>query len=142
VYIDRISSFVVKCYCLYLQDDTCDVSNDTLVSLITLSSLVRPILEYGSACWDPCREGQMNALDQVQKKAAQFTNHTKDSEWVTLAQRRTITRLCSLLKAYPGERAWKAIRDSLRRPYYLSRVDHVRKIRDRKQNRISGIIPL
>ena len=29
--------------------------------------------------------------------------------------------------------AWKAICDRLRRPYYLSRVDHVQKIRDRKQ---------
>ena len=56
-------------------------------------SLVHPILEYGSACWDPCRGGQINALDQVQKKAAQFTNHTKDSEWETLVQRRTIVRL-------------------------------------------------
>ena len=69
----------------------------------------------------------------MQKKAAQFTSHTKDSEWETLAQRRTIARLCALFKAYSGERAWKAIRDRLRRPYYLSRVDHVRKIRDRKQ---------
>jgi len=24
-------------------------------------SLVRPIFEYGSACWDPCAEGQINA---------------------------------------------------------------------------------
>ena len=31
------------------------------------------------------------------------------------------------------ERAWKSIGDRLRRPYYLSRVDHVRKIWDRKQ---------
>ena len=29
--------------------------------------------------------------------------------------------------------AWKAIHDRLQRPYYLIRVDHVRKIRDRKQ---------
>jgi len=36
-------------------------------------------------------------------------------------------------KVYSGERAWKAVRDRLRRSYYLSRVDHVRKIRDRKQ---------
>jgi len=36
-------------------------------------------------------------------------------------------------KAYSGERAWKAIGDRLRRAYYMSRVDHVRKIRDRKQ---------
>jgi hypothetical protein len=31
------------------------------------------------------------------------------------------------------ERDWKSTRDRLRRAYYLSRVDHVRKIRDRKQ---------
>jgi len=98
--------------------------------------LVRPIVEYGSACWDPCR-GQINALDRVQKKAAQFTNHTKDSDWETLAQRRTIARLCALFKTYSGERAWKAKRDRLRRAYCVSRVDHVRKIRERKQ--ITGI---
>jgi len=34
---------------------------------------------------------------------------------------------------YSGEWAWKAICDRLRRPYYLGRVDHVQKIRDRKQ---------
>ena len=76
---------------------------------------------------------QINTLDRVQKKAAEFTNHTKDSEWETLAQRRTIARLCALFKAYCGERAWNGIRDRLWRACYLSRVDHVRKIRDRKQ---------
>ena len=100
---------------------------------LACTSLVRPILEYGSACWDPCREGQINVLDRVQKKAAQFTNHTKDCDWQTLAHRRTTARLCALLKAYCGERAWKAIRDRLRKPYYLMWVHHVRKIRDRKQ---------
>jgi len=87
----------------------------------------------GLACWDPCREGQINALDREQKKAAQFTSHTKDSEWETLAQRRTIARLCGLFKACSGERAWKAIRNRSRRHYYLSTVDYVRKLRDRKQ---------
>jgi hypothetical protein len=29
-------------------------------------SLVCPILEYGAACWDPCTEGEISALDQVQ----------------------------------------------------------------------------
>jgi len=58
--------------------------------------LARPILEYGSACWDPCREGQINALDRIQKKATQFTNHTKDSDWETLTQRMTIARLWSV----------------------------------------------
>jgi len=75
--------------------------------------LVRPILEYGAACWDPWREGQINTLDRERKKAVQFTNHTKDSDWKTMAQRRTIARLCALFKACSGERAWKAIRDRL-----------------------------
>jgi len=35
---------------------------------LAYTSLVRPILEYGAACWDPCTEGQINALDQVQRK--------------------------------------------------------------------------
>jgi hypothetical protein len=33
------------------------------------------------------------------------------------------------------ERAWKAIHYRLRRPYYLSRVDHVSKISNRKQRK-------
>jgi hypothetical protein len=53
------------------------------IQKFSLTSLVRPILEYGSTCWDPCREGQSNVLDRVQKKAAQLTNHTKDSDWET-----------------------------------------------------------
>jgi hypothetical protein len=32
---------------------------------LAYTSLVRPILEYGAACWDPYREGQINALDRV-----------------------------------------------------------------------------
>jgi hypothetical protein len=39
---------------------------------------------------------------------------------------------------YSGEPAWKGIHDRLRRPYYLSRVDHVQKIRDRKQRTDNG----
>jgi len=72
-------------------------------------------------------------LDGVWKKDAQFTNHTKDSEWETLTQCRMIIHLCALFKVYSWEQAWKAIRDRLQRPYYLSRVDHIQKIRDRKQ---------
>jgi hypothetical protein len=97
------------------------------------TSLVCPILEYGSACWDPRKEGQINALDRVQKKTAQFTNHTEGSDWETLAQRRTIAPLRALFKVYSGERAWKIIHDRLQRPYCLRRVDNVQKIRDRKQ---------
>jgi hypothetical protein len=95
--------------------------------------MVSPILEYGAACWVPCREGQINALDRVQKKVAQFTNRTKEFDWETLAQRRTLARLCALFKTNSVERAWKVIRDKLRRAYYVCRFGHVRKIKDRKQ---------
>jgi len=86
-----------------------------------------------------CREEQINAWDQVRKKAAEFTNHTKDFDWETLAQHRMIACLCALFKSYSWEWAWKAIHDRLRRPYYLSRVDHVQKIRDRKQRTDIGM---
>jgi hypothetical protein len=66
----------------------------------------------------------------------------KDSDWETLAQRRTISRICALFKAYSGEGAWKAISDGLGRPCYLSRVDHVRKIRDGSKERIPESISL
>jgi len=92
--------------------------------------VIGTVLEYGSA---PCREGLITVLDCVQKEAAQLTNLTKDSDWETLAHHKTTERLCSLFKAYFGERAWKVIRDRLRRRFYLKNVDHVRKIKDRKQ---------
>jgi hypothetical protein len=91
-------------------------------------SLVRPILEYGAACWDPYREGQICALDRVQKKAAKFAHHTSSPNKETLASRRKLSHICALFKAYSGERVWKAIGDRLQRPHYLSRVDHNGKL--------------
>ena len=75
----------------------------------------------------------VHALDRLRKEAAHFTNHRKNSDRNTLAQRRTTARLCAVFKACSGERAWKAIRDRFGSPSYLSMVDHVRKIRDRRQ---------
>ena len=99
---------------------------------LAYTSLVRAILEYRAAWWDPYR-GQINTLDRVQKKAAKFANHTSDSVWEALAQRRKISRIFSLFKTYFGERAWKAIGDRLWGPCYLSRNNHDRKIRARKE---------
>jgi len=72
------------------------------VSLLSIS-------DYRS--WDPCR-GQINASDRVQQKAAQFTNLTKDCDWETLAECRTVARLCALFYSVLWGTAWKAIRDS------------------------------
>ena len=96
-------------------------------------SLMLPILEYGASYRDPYRDGQMNALDRVQKIAAKFANHTKDSGWETLAERRNIARICALFKAYTGERACKSVWDMLKEPCYLSRDEHDRKIKNRKK---------
>ena len=65
----------------------------------------------------------------MQKKAARFAYHTNSSNWETLE----LSGICALVKAYSGEWAWKAVGDRLQRPHYLSRVDHERKIRSRRQ---------
>jgi hypothetical protein len=80
-------------------------------------------------CWDPYREGQINALDWVQKKAAKYAHHRNESNWEALTARRKI----AFFKAYTGEWAWKAVGDRLQTPCYLSRGDHGKKIRSRKQ---------
>jgi hypothetical protein len=108
---------------------------------LAYTSLVRPILEYRAVCWDPHRIEQINALDRVQNTAAKFSQDRNDSNWETLTQRREISRICALFKAYTGEHAWNAIGDRLEGPCYLSRVDHTRKIRSRKQ-KTSENIPL
>jgi len=72
-------------------------------------------------------------LDWVQKKAAKFVYHMNELNWETLSHRRMISRICALFKVYCGEWAWKAIGNRLQWPYYLSRVDHERKIRNRRQ---------
>jgi hypothetical protein len=102
------------------------------------TTLVRPILEYGAAYWDPFREGQIYALDRVQKKAAKFEHHMSESNWETLSQRRKVSRTCALFKAYSGERAWKFVSDRLQRPKYVSRIYHDWKIRNRRQRTYNG----
>jgi hypothetical protein len=62
-------------------------------------SLIRPILEYGAACWDQYREGTITALDRVKKKAAKFAHHTNSSSWEPLASSRKLSRICALFKA-------------------------------------------
>jgi hypothetical protein len=49
-------------------------------------ALVRLILEYGAVCWDPYREGQVGALNRLQKSLAKFAN-TDQMGWETLVER-------------------------------------------------------
>jgi len=84
-------------------------------------------------CWDRYREGQISALDRAQKKAAKFAHHKNSLNWEILASRRKLSHICALFKAYSGEHTWKPIGDRLEQLHYLSRVDHERKIRGRRQ---------
>jgi ribonucleases P/MRP protein subunit RPP40 len=132
-WVDQVNYTVKKAWkALHFTMRTLKKGNSNTKSL-AYRSLVRPILEYGAACWDPYREGQVRALDRVQKRAAKFALNTSRPNWETLASRRKLSRVCALYKAYSGERAWKTIGDRLQRPHYWSRVDHKRKIRTRGQ---------
>jgi hypothetical protein len=75
-----------------------------LQNIIKIINMIKPY---------PYREGQIHALDRVQKKAAKFAYHSNESNWETLSQRRKISRICALFKAYSAERAWKAIGERL-----------------------------
>jgi hypothetical protein len=45
------------------------------------------------------REGQISALDRVQKKAAKFAHHKISPHWEILTSRRKLSRICALFKA-------------------------------------------
>jgi hypothetical protein len=100
---------------------------------LAYTSLRLLILEYGASCLDPCREGQINALDHVQNKVTTSANDTKDSGWETFALRWKVARICAQFKAHTGERARKYREKRLKGSCYLSRDDHDRKIIARKQ---------
>jgi diadenosine tetraphosphatase ApaH/serine/threonine PP2A family protein phosphatase len=87
--------------------------NSYTISLAYMS-LVCLILENGAMYWDPCREGQINVLDRVQKKMAKFANHMCDLVWETLVQCRKIAGIYASFKAYIGEQAWQSIWNRLK----------------------------
>jgi hypothetical protein len=64
---------------------------------------------------------------------AKFANDTKYSDWENLAKSRKVASICAPFKAYTRERAWKSIGNRFKRPCYLSRDGHDRKIRARRQ---------
>ena len=72
-------------------------------------ALVRPMLEYAPAVWDPYRQIDIINIEKVQRRAARFVFNKYRSQasvndmlqklqWKSLEQRRKETRLAMLLK--------------------------------------------
>ena len=130
---DEVNNMVKKAWkALHFTMRILKMGNSNTKSLAYMS-LVHPILECGAAYWDPYREGQIIAIDKLQKKAAKFAYHTNSSNGETSPLCRKLSRICALFKAYSGEQAWKAIGDRLQLPHYLSSGDNEHKIRSRRQ---------
>jgi hypothetical protein len=77
--------------------------------------MVRPILKYASAAWDPYTSGQINQLDKVQRRAERFISNNyreknlgcvivmvKSLGWGPLKEHRKIHRLIVIYKVMHG----------------------------------------
>ncbi|KAJ4439385.1 hypothetical protein ANN_07507 [Periplaneta americana] len=72
---------------------------------IACKSLVRPVMEYGAACWDPYRLEHIKTLEKIQKRALKCCRKNSPLKWDTLTDRRTRIRLCALFKTY-RDKVW------------------------------------
>ena len=71
-------------------------------------TLVRPLLEYASAVWDPYQQYLINNIEMIQRRAARWvkqdyrlTSSVSDMinnlQWTTLQKRRRFSRLTIFL---------------------------------------------
>jgi hypothetical protein len=58
-----------------------------------------------AVCWNPYREGIINALAWVQNKAAEFAHHRNDLNGETSAQHKKVPCVCALLIVFMAEQA-------------------------------------
>jgi len=97
---------------------------------LAYTSLIRPLLEYATAAWDPYTAGDTAKLEMVQRRAARFakkdyrrttsvTQLLSNLGWDQLADRRSAARLCMLFKATHGLAAIPT--DTFKRPSRVSR---------------------
>ena len=107
-------------------------------------SLVRPILEYATAVWDPYEECRARKIEKVQRKAARyvmgkFRKTDSVSEmldilgWEKLEKRRKINRLGCIYRIIAGYEGWEHFENLLESPNFIGRCSHSYKIKLRKQ---------
>ena len=118
-------------------------------------ALVRPLLEYASAVWDPYTQKNIDKLEAIQRRAARFVlnrYHNTSSVsrlieqlgWPSLAQRRRTTRLGTLYKIHHGLIQCPVIRAKLVPPPPRQRRTHNQQfclINTRTQYRGGSFLP-
>jgi len=77
-------------------------------------ALIRPLLEYSCAAWDPYLKGDIQALEKIQRRGARFvlnqhkrdytsiSTAIKDLNWPELSERRRQQRLTMMFKVMNG----------------------------------------
>jgi hypothetical protein len=102
-------------------------------------ALVRPLLEYSSATWDPQHITQISHIEAVQRRAARFVlndyNYTHSVTamveklgWDDLTIRRKRNRLTCFYKTYFGYGGWSELANRVNTANYLGRRDHPFKV--------------
>lgn len=105
-----------------------------------VNGLVRPILDYASAAWDPYRQTHINELEKVQRVAARMINGSyqrrgvcvtgllNDLQWPLLCDRRREGRLRLFYKILQSKTILKPA-DRFQRPDFIGFRDHSRKLK-------------
>src|SRR5258705_9713605 len=108
------------------------------VKLVAFTSLVRPIVEYASAAWDPFLQNQINDLEGIQQRGTRFIlgdftrgwSVSEKKEELRLSKlnvRREDHRIILFHRVLNGETIINPD-DVLKKPHYISRFDHTRKV--------------
>ena len=106
---------------------------------LAYKTLIRPILEYSSAVWDPYQNYLVNKIEGVQRKAARYVcnQHSRhdsvkcmiqELEWPSLSDRRIIARLSMFFKIYNNFSAYRDLHSELHSANYIGRHDHACKV--------------
>jgi len=112
----------------------------TNVKSTAVFTLVRPILEYGGAVFDPNEKGLIAAIEMVQRRAARFCTNRygltdsvgemlKILDWDSLELRRMANRLSLFSRVYSKTACLSDLVSMINPPDYVSlRKDHQHKL--------------
>ncbi len=112
-------------------------------------SLIRPVMEYASAVWDPSHVGLINSVEVIQRMAARFctnrygrldsvTDMIEDLGWTSLSSRRYANRLSLFSAVYARKDGFSDLSDQLHQANYYARKDHKAKVAEIKCNKNIG----